>query len=248
MRGGSRRVHGVPCLPRGRGRGDHRRRRRELKASGGQIQADSRALLGGDLTVDIANRPLPPDELTALLPPGSRVLEVARTNAMVEAAADRHVAVALKAVEPGYPIAGTVQLDPRHATRPGVGDQAVIVAEPALLSRLRVHVGDKLRIGDAEVELRAVLVSEPDRLGGFISFGPRVMVSQATLGCGRHPAARRAGRIFLPRRPATGPRRADIDRRARSGQAPSRCGMAGAQHGGRPAAGRPASPTASRPI
>ena len=55
------------------------------------------------------------------------------------------------------------------------------VAEPALLARLGLALGDRVRIGDTDVEIRSVLVREPDRIGGLYSLGPRLLVSRSTL-------------------------------------------------------------------
>ncbi|HEY0409421.1 MAG TPA: FtsX-like permease family protein, partial [Candidatus Dormibacteraeota bacterium] len=51
----------------------------------------------------------------------------------------------------------------------------------AVLARLGAKLGDTVRLGDTSVRLAAVLEREPDRLGGFFSIGPRVIVSDATL-------------------------------------------------------------------
>jgi putative ABC transport system permease protein len=37
-------------------------------------------------------------------------------------------------------------------------------------------VGDPIRIGEADFVIRGVLLREPDRVGGFISLGPRAMI------------------------------------------------------------------------
>ena len=67
-------------------------------------------------------------------------------------------------------------------------DQALagpgVVVERSLLARLGLRVGDPLRIGQAEFVIRAVLEREPDRIGGFISIGPRAMIGLAQYGYG----------------------------------------------------------------
>ena len=55
------------------------------------------------------------------------------------------------------------------------------VADGMLLERLGVKVGDRLRLGDAEVEIRGVLKSEPDGVADRLTYGPRMFVSLATL-------------------------------------------------------------------
>ena len=53
--------------------------------------------------------------------------------------------------------------------------------DPALLARLDLKTGDRITIGNITVELRAALKSEPDKIGGAIGLGPRVLMSEAAL-------------------------------------------------------------------
>ena len=140
------------------------------------LKRDASALLGGDLKIDASNLPLTEAELAGLTPPGARRSASVRTNAMAEAADGRRVVVALKAVDAAYPLYGAVRLDP-----PGLSlDQALagqgVVVERSLLARLGLKVGDPLRIGKAGLVIRAVLEREPDRIGGYITIGPRAMI------------------------------------------------------------------------
>jgi putative ABC transport system permease protein len=61
------------------------------------------------------------------------------------------------------------------------GDVFGAAADPSLLARLQLKVGDRITIGNATVELRAALLGEPDKLGGGIGFGPRVLLSEQAL-------------------------------------------------------------------
>src|SRR6185295_8877543 len=53
--------------------------------------------------------------------------------------------------------------------------------DPALLARLNLKVGDRVAIGSASLEIRAVLQSEPDKLANGVGFGPRVLIADETL-------------------------------------------------------------------
>ncbi|MGA7308728.1 MAG: FtsX-like permease family protein, partial [Pseudolabrys sp.] len=55
------------------------------------------------------------------------------------------------------------------------------VADPTLIARLELKSGARLTIGNATIEVRATLTSEPDKLAGGIGFGPRLLVSQDAL-------------------------------------------------------------------
>ena len=51
------------------------------------------------------------------------------------------------------------------------------LGQQILFDRLGLKPGDKLAIGDLTVELRDVLVSEPDALSEGFGFAPRLMIS-----------------------------------------------------------------------
>ena len=53
--------------------------------------------------------------------------------------------------------------------------------DPTLLTRLNVKPGAHLTIGNATIEIAAVLANEPDKLASGIAFGPRVIISEAAL-------------------------------------------------------------------
>jgi len=55
------------------------------------------------------------------------------------------------------------------------------VIAPALADRLRVRVGDRLRIGAATMRVVGLIGAEPDALGDGFSFGPSVIVDLAGL-------------------------------------------------------------------
>ncbi len=90
--------------------------------------------------------------------------------------------VALKAVEPGYPLRGRLLVQGDDVNdNVGVGTHEVpspgqAWVEPALLEALNLQVGDALLLGQARLVIARVLLHEPDRGAGFMNFAPRVMV------------------------------------------------------------------------
>jgi putative ABC transport system permease protein len=139
------------------------------------LQRDASALLGGDVEIEVSNRPLDEDELSRLTPAGARRTEIARTNAMAHGAAGRRVVVELKAVDDDYPLYGEALLDPPGDLQAALADGGAVV-ERGLLARLGLEVGDPIRIGEADFVIRGVLEREPDRIGGYVSIGPRAMI------------------------------------------------------------------------
>ena len=88
----------------------------------------------------------------------------------------RRVVVALKAVDDAYPLYGEVVLDPPAISLDEALADSGVVVERGLLARLGLALGDPLRIGEADFVIRAVIEREPDRIGGYVSIGPRAMI------------------------------------------------------------------------
>ncbi|HKT19272.1 MAG TPA: FtsX-like permease family protein [Stellaceae bacterium] len=148
------------------------------------LNADARALLGGDIELQLAQRAAGPDERRFLAASG-RVSAITRLRAMAVRADDRSRSlIELKAIDQAYPLYGAVRLEPPQPLAAALAEQGGAwgaVAAQSLLDRLQLKLGDEIRIGEGHFVLRAVLVHEPDSLGGF-ELGPRVIVSQAALG------------------------------------------------------------------
>lgn len=149
------------------------------------LQEDGRAILGGDVSVRQIYTP-PAGEALAFLKESGRVSESAEMRGMARSLDEqRSTLVELKAVDGAYPLFGAVELrgggdlQTLLAKRDGVWGA---VAEDSLLDRLEMKPGDRLRLGDAEVEVRAILAREPDKASsGAFALGPRLMVSTAAL-------------------------------------------------------------------
>ena len=111
------------------------------------------------------------------------------------------------------------------------------VAEPALLARLGLAVGDSVKVGETSIRIRAVLLREPDRVGGLFSLGPRLLVGRATLDAAQvllpGALARYEYKLTLPE----GTDAAAVRRRAAAELAGRR--LARAQPARRPAPGHP---------
>ena len=153
----------------------------------GGLARDARALIGGDAVLSSDNAPPPEFEARAR----ELGLSTARTlgfPTMGRASDEDGGAarlVALKAVSDGYPLRGTL----RVATGPDAPDEAVksippagsVWVDAALLVALDLKMGQTLLLGDARLTIDRVLVVEPDRGAGFMSFAPRVMLNEADL-------------------------------------------------------------------
>ncbi|SEI13558.1 putative ABC transport system permease protein [Methylobacterium sp. 275MFSha3.1] len=145
---------------------------------------EGRRILGGDLAYNLINREATDAEKQALAREG-RLDIVASLRAMAVAPSGDAALVELKAVDPAtYPAAGDLATDPSGrladllAERDGVPGA---LADPALLTRLDVKVGDRIALAGHPVAIRGTIVSEPDKIAGGIGFGPRLMIAEPTL-------------------------------------------------------------------
>ncbi|WP_201834391.1 ABC transporter permease [Microvirga zambiensis] len=147
------------------------------------ITREGRRILGGDMAFSLLQREAAGPE-RAFLETKGRVAVIATMRAMAVAGEKGSGLVEMKAVDGGYPTIGTLETDPQlapadlFAERNGAFGAAV---DPALLARLDLKVGDRVTVGAANVELRARLDSEPDKIADGIGFGPRLLLSQEAL-------------------------------------------------------------------
>ena len=146
------------------------------------ISRDARQLLGGDISVRMSHRTMPADARAALGQAG-QVSEAITMRAMAQSGkGGRRTLVELKAVDGLYPLIGAVALEPAmplaQALEERDGTMGAVI-DPSLSRRLGVAVGDRLRIGNHDFEIRAEIAK--DRTIRFATFGPRVMVAAAAL-------------------------------------------------------------------
>ena len=157
----------------------------------GGLRADGRALLGGDIDLSLSQRQANPEE-QAWIDARAEVSVVTEMRSMARALspAARRTLVELRAVDALYPLYGAVELTPPMALHDALAYRDGIwgaVADAALLRRLDLAdpgtgVPPRIRLGDADFEIRAVLSHEPDRAERTFAFGPHVLVAAASLG------------------------------------------------------------------
>jgi putative ABC transport system permease protein len=152
------------------------------------LARDAGALLGGDAVVG-SDKPTPAGLLQRATAAGLRTASSAGFPSMARApdalgGASRLVAV--KAVSDGYPLRGELRLKAApDATERGVAGapaRGTVWVDQPLLDGLQLKVGDELLLGDAQLQITQIIVIEPDRGAGFMSFAPRVMLNEADLG------------------------------------------------------------------
>jgi putative ABC transport system permease protein len=147
------------------------------------LDRQANELLGGDLVVT-ADHPVP-----APFAERARAdrLEIAATQtfpSMVSAAGGVNLAD-IKAVSANFPLRGRIRIADRvggaerlaeGAPRPGT-----VWIAPALAGRLSIGVGDRLKVGRAELEVAAIIAREPDSVLDYFGIAPRVLMNEADL-------------------------------------------------------------------
>ena len=148
------------------------------------LAREGRTILGGDASFSMVARDFTPEQ-RAFFEARGRLSEISLMRAMARRDDGEAALVEIKAVDPAtYPAFGAVALDPAQPLAEALGEKDGafgIVVDPILLARLDMKLGDRLMIGNARVEPRAKLDSEPDKLAGGVGFGPRVMMTRAAL-------------------------------------------------------------------
>ena len=145
---------------------------------------DARALLGGDLDLRQTHVDFSPDERAALAGLGTVTEGIEmRAMALVEGNTSRAL-VELKGVDAAYPLVGRLELSPDLTTAAALGRRDGswgAVAEANLLDRLGLRIGDTVKVGDAQFDVRAIITREPDRVATALSLGPRLMIAREAI-------------------------------------------------------------------
>jgi len=146
----------------------------------GSLQDQGRGLLAGDVEIRLFQREATPEERTFFENSGE-VSEVTRLRGMIRAdVSGERMLYELKAVDDVYPFYGELRLAPSGTYQEMFGEQNGLwglVADPNLAERLKVTIGDTLKVGNLTFELRALIENEPDRANEGFLLGPTILVA-----------------------------------------------------------------------
>lgn len=144
------------------------------------VESQGKELLGGDIRFQLTHRETDERE-RAFLDGLGTVAESANMRSMARLAdGSDQTLVEVKAVDGLYPLYGelvtepSIPLDELLAERDGAQGAA---AADILFDRLGLSVGDRIRLGNADIELRARIVTEPDAISDGFGLAPRLLVS-----------------------------------------------------------------------
>ena len=176
----------------------------------GGLARDALQLLGGDVVL-VSDAPTP-----AAFAQQAQALGLQTATSMgfptmaraPEAQGGGVKLVALKSVQPGYPLRGNMQVADApgaapYATRE-IPAQGEVWVDAQLLEALDLAMGDFLLLGDAQLRIGRLITLEPDRGGGFTGFAPRAMLNAADMAATGlvQPASRIAYRFAVAGAPS----------------------------------------------
>ncbi|MFL6333923.1 MAG: ABC transporter permease [Pyrinomonadaceae bacterium] len=151
------------------------------------VAGEARALMTADVQAE-TTREWSQDALAKIEQVARPPLVEARTETIeaptmlrpADAGSGGALMVELKGVERGFPLYGDFKLENGRPFDFGLVEHGGAVVAPLLLERLNLKVGDRVRIGEREFEIRGVSKQEPGSAGGF-RLGPRVFIARADL-------------------------------------------------------------------
>ncbi|MBN9290837.1 MAG: ABC transporter permease, partial [Hyphomicrobium denitrificans] len=144
------------------------------------LASQGETILGGDITFARMHIRTTPEERSNFQNLG-RVSETSTLRTMARRLDGSDQALAeLKAVDAAYPLSGETTIEGGKSFREAIVDNGAVV-DPMLLERLGLKVGDRFRVGQAEIDVTGVLQAEPDAVADRLTYGPRIFVSLATL-------------------------------------------------------------------
>jgi putative ABC transport system permease protein len=172
------------------------------------LLAQARTLMAADMTARVFALPSADQQaaLQRLESRGVRRTWITETVTMASSSSTPNpLLISVKAVDPAvYPFYGTVVLNPPQALHDALTSTSVVVSDDTLV-RLKVRIGDMLRIGGQDFRIAGAVVSEPDRMTGSLNVGPRVMISRQGLDrTGLISTGSRASERYLFALPFTG--------------------------------------------
>ncbi|MGA8785987.1 MAG: FtsX-like permease family protein [Polaromonas sp.] len=151
----------------------------------GGLERDALQLLGGDAVVR-SDELIPAFFIAKAHSLGLKTVSTVTFPTMARARDEDGGAsklVAFKGVPEGYPLRGSMKVaDSLEAAGQEVREipeAGTAWADAALLDALGLKLGQTLLMGESSFKLTRLIVQEPDRGTGFISFSPRVMVNQS---------------------------------------------------------------------
>ncbi len=146
------------------------------------LDSEQRRILGGDFVLSLRQREPSPEQIKFFQSNGQISLAT-DANTMGSHGEIRRL-IQIRAVDKIHPLEGSVTLAPEVPLQPLLAQKNGVwggVAEQALLDAFKLKVGDTIELPYGKVQIRAVLLKEPDALGRGFAFSPRLMISREAI-------------------------------------------------------------------
>lgn len=148
------------------------------------LQQEATSLIGADLRIS-STRPLPKEYRDAALQRGLRVIGSDAFPSMV-AGKNKNLLADIMSVQQGYPLRGKIIIydGAQHVignANSAIPARGTLWADPRLMQRLGLQLGDEVGVGDLHLKVAARVVRFVDQSVGFASFAPRVIVNAQDL-------------------------------------------------------------------
>lgn len=140
---------------------------------------EAQSLLGGDMEIRIRGVQAT-DSQKEFIEKYGQASYVATLRSMLHFK-DSYTLVEIKAIDNHYPLLGKLEFN-EDIPREKIFANNGVAVDKILLSQMDLQLGDQVKIGAGTYTIRATLKTEPDRAVQIFSFGPRVMMSHASLG------------------------------------------------------------------
>ena len=138
---------------------------RQVSAS---MQADMRTLFGGDLEVE--NSQALSGQVLSWMGQRGEISRLVELRTMLRRPDGHALLVELQSADERYPLYGSLTLHPAGPLDENLGDRLAqrnglwgIALDAVLAQRMALAVGDRVAVGDAELEVRALVMKQPDR-------------------------------------------------------------------------------------
>ena len=146
------------------------------------LLAETRNLMGGDVEVDARDK-LPTDALEWINNNGTSSLLI-ELRSMMGTMAGRYQLVELLSVDENYPLYGDLELSPQQDLESATSlmdGQWGAALDPVLADRLNLNPGDQIQIGSLTMDIRALIIRQPDRSLRADWRGPPVIIAEEAL-------------------------------------------------------------------
>lgn len=149
------------------------------------LLGQSNKLLGADNLVN-SSKPFMQEWLDSASAAGLRQTQSLEFGSMVYAGDEMQLA-SVKAIADGYPLRGQLEIsdvpftmdETQIQTAKGIPAPGEVWVDSRLLPSLKITLGDKVSVGEAEFKVTKVLIRQPESAGLMSAMAPRVLMNSA---------------------------------------------------------------------